>query len=56
MYMLCTTGYTFWIQIPVSVKAVGGFSLGGIILKAFDVYLTSVSLSVVRKELSTEYS
>lgn len=54
--MFQSTGYRFWVQILVSVKTVGGFSLGGIIQKAFDVYLTSLPLSVVRKELSTEDS
>lgn len=40
----------------VSMRTVGGFSLVGIIQKAFDVYLTSLPLSVARKELSAEYS
>lgn len=53
--MFQSTGYRFWVQIIVSVKTVGGFSLGRIIQKAFNIFLTSRPLSVVRKELSTEY-
>jgi len=53
--MFQSTEYRSWVQILVSVKIMGGFSLGRIIQKAFDVYLTSLPLSVVRKELSTKY-